>query len=659
MTLLLVSVALLVGSGLATVLAGRAALAVSALGALSGCVLGLVPAILVLAGGPPPSLRVGWPLPGAGVSLEIDALSAFFLVPVFALGGLAAVYGASYLKGDTRRRTRCAGLLAFHLLLAAMVVVVTARNGVLFLCAWEIMSLAAWVLVSLEHEAAEGRRAGWVFLVAGHVGALALVALFLLLARQLGTTDFLGARLGSGPSREVLFALALVGFGLKAGLVPLHVWLPEAHAAAPSHVSAVMSGVMIKMGVYGILRVVLLAGEPSAWWGPALMGLGLAGALVGIGFAAYQRDLKRTLAYSSVENVGLIMLGLGLGLWGLSSGRPDLGAIGFAGGLLHVWNHAAMKGLMFFTAGSVVHGTGTRDLERMGGLMKRMPRTGKLMVVGAVGIAALPPMNGFVSESLLYLGLIRSGLTSVGAGAVWPLLAVGLLAMVGCIAALCFVRLVGIALLGEARHEASRHAHESGAGMTGPMAALALACGALAVAPILMRAPLGEVMDSLAGAPLATDLVASFLRVVGTANAVILLGLAAGGALVARTLRGLPCAAATTWGCGYLSPTPRMQYTARSFGEVLAEGVLPRVFRGKATIQLPAGPFPTGGDYASICEDPVTRDVYEPFFRRWATRCMRLRLLQQGELSIYLLYIVVAVVAGLSWTTLRDWGGGR
>ncbi len=659
MILFLVALALLVGSGLAAGLSGRAAFVVSATGCVAGCLVGLVPAILVLAGRRLPDLRAAWPIPGAGIHLEIDPLSAFFLVPIFVLGGIAGVYGASYFKGDTRARIRGPALLAFHVLLASMAVVVAARNGILFLFAWEVMSLAAWVLVSMEHEAPEGRRAGWVFLVAGHVGALALVALFLLLARALGTTDFCCAHLPSGATREVLFVLALVGFGLKAGLVPLHVWLPEAHSAAPSHVSAVMSGVMIKMGVYGILRMAVLAGSPSAWWGPALMALGLIGAGAGIGLAAYQRDLKRVLAYSSVENVGLIAIGLGLGMWGMTSGRTDVAAIGFAGGLLHVWNHAAMKGLMFLSAGSVVHGTGTRDLEKMGGLMKRMPLTGKLMVAGAIGIAALPPMNGFVSESLLYFGLMRTGLTGTGPAGVWPLLAVGLLATIGGIAALCFVRVLGIAMLGEPRHEASRHAHESGPGLTGPMAALALACVTLAVAPILVRHPLEGVMQIVAGRALDTDFVARILKIVGTANAAVFAALAVGGVVAARLLRRSPSTAAATWGCGYLEPTARMQYTARSFAEVLSERLLPRRLRGRTIVEAPSGPFPVRGEFSSTCEDPVPRDFWEPFFQRWATRCQRLRLFQQGELAMYLLYIMVAFLAGLAWTTIRHWGAFR
>jgi hydrogenase-4 component B len=257
-----------------------------------------------------------------------------------------------------------------------MAVVVVARSAILFLMAWEVMTLASYLLVTFEHEEAEVRRAGFVYLLAAHAGVACLILLFLLLGRNAGSLDFAAfhaATPAATPLAAVLFALAAVGFGIKAGVVPLHVWLPEAHAAAPSHVSALMSGVLIKVGLYAFLRTLTFL-PPAAWWGPLLMGVGIAGALLGISVAVYQRDLKRVLAYSSIENVGIVLLGIGVGYWGLTRGEPRVAALGMAGGLLHLWNHALMKGLMFFSAGSVVHGTGTKDIERLGGLMKTMPQ---------------------------------------------------------------------------------------------------------------------------------------------------------------------------------------------------------------------------------------------------------------------------------------------
>jgi formate hydrogenlyase subunit 3/multisubunit Na+/H+ antiporter MnhD subunit len=249
----------------------------------------------------------------------------------------------------------------------------------------------------------------------------------------------------AGGRRTVVLLVALAGFGVKAGIVPLHVWLPEAHAAAPSHVSALMSGVVIKMGVYGIARASLLASAP-AWWGATLAALGVAGALTGITLASYQRDLKRALAYSSVENIGLVVLGLGIGLWGRASGDEHLAALGLAAGLLHAWNHTLMKGLLFLGAGAIVHATGTKDLERLGGLMKRMPFAATLFGLGTIAIAGLPPFNGFAGEWLLYRSLLDGAAGAPVGPAVVFMLAVGALSLVGALAALCFVRLASVVL---------------------------------------------------------------------------------------------------------------------------------------------------------------------------------------------------------------------
>src|SRR5262249_4644796 len=281
----------------------------------------------------------------------------------------------------------------FNLFVAGMVMVVVARTAFLFLVAWEVMSLAAYCLVTFKHEKAEVRKAGWIYLIATHLGGAFLFLAFVLLGRQAGSLEFEAFRtlptLGAGWS-GLIFVLALVGFGAKAGFVPFHVWLPEAHPAAPSHVSALMSGVMIKMGLYGMLRVLTFLGRPAPWWGLVLAGLGIFTALVCIALALPQRDLKRGLAYSSIENMGLIGLALGVGLWGFASDLPGIAVLGVTAALLHIWNHALMKGLMFFAAGSLLHATGTKDMEKLGGLMKKMPWTGAFLVLGSVAISALP-----------------------------------------------------------------------------------------------------------------------------------------------------------------------------------------------------------------------------------------------------------------------------
>jgi formate hydrogenlyase subunit 3/multisubunit Na+/H+ antiporter MnhD subunit len=591
----------------------------------------------------------------------LDGLSAFFLLPVLVLSALAAVYGGAYLYEYRDRKPLGPVWFFFCMFVAGMVLVVIARTAVLFLSAWEVMSLSAFFLVTFEHEQAEARRAGWVYLVATHLGVAFLVALFAVLSVHGEGTEFSAyLRAPSTPGLAgLLFVLALVGFGTKAGLVPLHVWLPEAHAAAPSHVSALMSGVMIKMGVYGFLRTLTFLGPPPPWWGVTLATAGGVTAVVGIALAAYQRDIKRVLAYSSVENVGLIVLALGVGLWGAASGRPTVAALGATACLLHVWNHAAMKGLMFFAAGGVVHATSTRDMERLGGLMRRMPWTGTLMVVGAVAIAALPPLNGFTGKWLLYLGLAEWGLGPSPDRGLGPLLLIGLLALVGGLSALTFVRLCGISLLGSPRSEPAQHAHDPSWWMRGPMVVLVVMCLAAAVVPDRLAASFVGARDAIVGAGTSGAVAGgrdpeTALSTLGAFNGWTAAAIA-GLATVLFVLVRKGATSGPTWGGGYPAPNPRMQYTGRSFVEMVAERLLPRFLRLKSRRKVPTGLFPASGEYASNCADPISRRLYEPFFTHWAQRFARLRILQQGKVHVYLLYILFTVVLALAWTVVRDW----
>jgi NADH:ubiquinone oxidoreductase subunit 5 (subunit L)/multisubunit Na+/H+ antiporter MnhA subunit len=398
---------------------------------------------------------------------------------------------------------------------------------------------------------------------------------------------------------------------------------------------------------------------PVAAYGAVLMSLGLTGAVVGIALALYQRDLKRVLAYSTVENIGVVLLGLGLGLWGRAHGDATLSALGFAGALLHVWNHAAMKGLMFLGAGSVLHGAGSKDLEHLGGLLRRMRWTGAAMIFGSVAIAALPPLNGFVSEWLLYRGMALAGLHHPGTAGLAALVGVAVLALVGGLAALCFVRLVGVGLLGQSRSEAALHAHEPGRGMTIPMGVLVVMCLALALAPhgfIVLFAPLLSRLTGDAGA----DSIARAAGALGplvVVNLALIGTLALVGTLVARRVRG--AAEDETWSCAYEAPGPRLQYTARSFSELLAEHLLPRAMRARLRVAAPKGPFPATAELAIDATDPLTRAAYEPIVARFADRFARFHWLQRGSLHVYLLYIVAVTVGALLWSAARDAGWGR
>jgi len=666
MTLLVVAMALLLGSAVLALAAynrPRVCMAIGTGGTVAAAATGLWPAWQALCGDQLADVALPWRVPGGSLVLGLDALSAYFLVPLLVLSALAALYGRSYMLAYAQRKWLGPPAFAFNMLVLSMMLVVLARGAVLLLVAWEAMTLASYLLVVFEHEEPTVRRAGLVYLVAAHVGVACLIGLFLLLDAHAGGLDFAAFATmpaASAGQAALVFGLALIGFGVKAGFVPLHVWLPEAHAAAPSHVSALMSGVLIKLGLYGLLRVFTFL-SPAVYWGPLLITLGMLGALCGIVLGLYQRDMKRVLAYSSVENVGIITIGLGVAYWAAGRNLPGVAALAACGALLHVWNHTLMKGLMFLSAGSIVHSCSTRDIEHTGGLLRRMPSTGSAMLIGAVAIAGLPPLNGFVSEWLIYLGLIGGGLQRGHAAGSVALLSVGLFALAGGLASLCFVRLAGVVLLGEPRSDAARHAHESPASLTSPLWVLALGCLAIALFPDALVLLQGGVILHVFGAPVAAELgqVGASLSMLGRINALLVALLAAFGALLAlvtRPSRQQP--SVDTWGCGYAAPTAKMQYTGRSFSEFFSERLLPRFLRARISPQARLTTFPSSGAFESQCVDPLTRNVYEPFFAVWADRFSRLRFLQQGVLQVYLLYILFVVVVGLGWVTWLAWMRG-
>jgi formate hydrogenlyase subunit 3/multisubunit Na+/H+ antiporter MnhD subunit len=659
MALLIASLSVLVATGLLG--AGlsrwaRWATGVGAAGALAGCALGLGAALPALSGGELVE-RWRWTFPYGDLVLGLDRLSAFFLVPLFSLAAAAAVYGRSYLLHGKRRPLGPATLF-FNLLVASMALIVLARDAIVLLVGWEAMGLTSFLLVSFEHQRAEARRAGWIYLVASQVGAMVFMAFLLLLIRQSGSTEFSAFQRMAAPDPWLavgLAALAAIGCGVKAGFVPLHVWLPEAHAAAPSHMSALMSGASIKIALYALLRALTFL-PPARWWGPALILLGFAGAGFGISQALAQRDFKRVLAYSSIENMGLILIGLGIAFWGVALGSPVVAGLGALAAGFHLWSHVLMKGLLFLCAGSVLHGTGTRDLEALGGLLRRMPVTSTLLIVGAIAIAGLPPLNGFVGEWLLMRGLFAGAEARSGAPGIAALLAVGALAFVGALAALCFVRLIGIALLGTPRSEAAVHAHESSVGLLLPMVLLAGGCLTLSLRPTILVRPVAAFAGQLFGGDVsaAVESLAPSLAILGAVSGGIgLIFAVAGGALTAKLRRRAP--APPTWDCGYVAPTARMQYTASSFAQIASAQLLPEALSPRIAEQRPAGLFPAGGEFRSNDADPLTRSWYEPFFTRWADRFVGLRWVQQGALHAYLFYILAAVVVTLTWVSLRGW----
>ena len=361
--------------------------------------------------------RFAWPLPGGGLTFTLDRLSAFFLVPVFVVAGLGSVYGEGYWAEAHHPKNGRKLRLFYGLATAGLALVMVAGDAWSFLVGWEIVSLAAFFLVTTDQDDAAALRAGWIYFVSAHAGTLILFAMFALLRDATGAWLLApSAALGSSPLLTPILLLALAGFGLKAGVIPLHVWIPDAHAAAPSHVSALLSGVVLKMGIYGLVRVLSMLPAYPTWLGLALVALGVTSGVLGVVMALAQHDLKRLLAYHSIENIGIILIGLGVGALGMAQRRLDWAVLGFAGGLLHVWNHAAFKALLFHAAGAVIHATGTREIDALGGLFRRMRFTGAAFLVGAVAICGLPPLNGFVSEWLISLASFRA-LTNASGGA--------------------------------------------------------------------------------------------------------------------------------------------------------------------------------------------------------------------------------------------------
>ncbi len=496
---------------------GARARRIATAGSVGGSLLGMAGAITALATGRVDSLAYPWPLPGAAFHVALDALSALFLVPLFLVSALAAVSGARSFGDDEHpddaRRTR----FFFGLATGAIALVLVARNVFFFLAAWEVMALSAFFLVTADRGSREARDAGRLYLFATHVSTLVLFGFFALFRSLSGSTELvpLPPGVAGTDAGTALFVLALVGFGLKAGLLPLHVWLPPAHAAAPAHVSAFMSGVLIKTGIYGIVRITSLVPDPPASWGDALLVLGAASAVLGVAFALGQHDLKRLLAWHSVENIGIIVLGLGVGLAGRAAGRPEWALLGFAGGLFHVVNHGLFKPLLFLGAGEAVHVAGTRDMDRMGGLGRLLPKTAFFFLAGAVAISGLPPLNGFASEWLVYLGLFDRA-RATGADALRAAFAAPALALTGALALACFVKAHGAVFLGRTRGD-EPHAHGEPRAHVGPMAVLAVACALLglwpaALAPALARAAAVAAPGPVPATPLA-DLAS--LRTVG------------------------------------------------------------------------------------------------------------------------------------------------
>ena len=614
-----------------------------------GAVLALIGAVHVLAGGA--ASHVDLPFWRGPARLELDALSAAFLLPLQVVAGLGMVYGREYWPLNLPKASGRSLRLFYGLLVAAMSLLFVARHGLLFLLAWEIMAVSAFLLIGMDHERPEVRQASWVYLVCTHTGTALLTAMVILLAQRSGGLLWLPLPVLASSTLDVwILLLALLGFGFKAGFLPLHFWLPSAHASAPSHVSAILSGVMLKAGIYGILRISGLLPVIPGGFGSALLAMGALSAVFGVGSALAQRDYKRLLAYSSIENLGIIGMGVGLGLAGRTSHNPWLVALGFGGAIFHVWNHAIFKSLLFFGAGSILHATGTRDMEALGGLAKRMPLTALLMFPAVLAVSALPPFNAFLSEWFLYRGIF----SSLPGGYPWSAgLALVALALTGGLAAVAFAKFFGILFLGTPRSAVGDHAHDPSRTMLLPMAVLAcLSLGTGLAGPLLLPC-LDRVVAVVAPGSvrmLSAGLGADLRLLVGAEGLLLACGL---GVFLWWRRRGRPQVGAVhrppTWDCGYAMAVPRAEYTGSSFTESFARlqpGLKARIRRITAT-------FPKPVAFRSSFQDAIGELFLEPRTERVALRLLRFRGLQPGHLSLYILYMLLTLVGVFLWMLLR------
>jgi formate hydrogenlyase subunit 3/multisubunit Na+/H+ antiporter MnhD subunit len=619
-------------------------------------VLLLAAALAVLILGAPDPSEIVLPLgvPWIGMHFRIDALAAFFLFVVNLGSGAASLYAMGYGRHETAPHRVLPFYPAF---LAAMNLAVLAGDAFTFLLSWELMSLTSWALVMSHHRESGNTRAGYVYLIMASFGTLALLLAFGLLAGPDGGYAFATMRASPhAPSITILvLALALLGAGSKAGLVPLHVWLPLAHPAAPSHVSALMSGVMTKVAIYGFVRIVFdLMGQPAWWAGMVVMALGGLTAWLGVLTAMITSDLKRLLAYSTIENVGIIFIGLGLALAFRSSGMNGAAALAFTAALFHVLNHALFKSLLFFGAGAVLTSTGERDIERMGGLIHRMPLTAGAVLVGCAAISALPPLNGFASEWLTFQAILLSpALPQWGLRILIP--AIGaILALAAALAAACFVRAYGTAFLGRPRSPSAAEARPTDGFSLAAMILLASLCLLAGILPGPIIDRLAPVSQAMVGGEMPAQAGIAWLAIVPISESrssydgllvfffvglSALLSSYAIHSLASRKLRRVPA-----WDCGYLEPSPLTQYSAASFSQPIRRVFGAIAFRARERITMPAPGDKSAATFRLELHDQVWEGLYVPVARAVSFVADHLNHLQFLTIRRYLSLVFAALV---------------
>lgn len=612
-----------------------------------GSIIGLLGAWMGLFSHDNSLQALAWPAAN-NTFIGLDPLSAFFLIPVFLTGGLGSLFGLGYWKQKENPHNAQKLQFFWGFLAGGMSLLIIGRHALAFLLGWEIMALSAFFLVGTDDETGESRKSALVYLISAHIGTLLFFGFFALWYWATGSFDLRPIPEGTVQPLvlHVLFFLGLIGFGLKAGMMPFHFWLPGAHANAPSHVSAMLSGVLLKMGIYGLVRMTMLLPDPPALWGIIILTFGVISSLFGVVFALSQHDIKRLLAYHSIENIGIILIGLGVAYLGMTYHKPDWVALGMAGCLLHVWNHSLFKTLLFYGAGSVIHGTHLRNIDVLGGLSKPMPWTALFFLIGSVAISGIPPLNGFVSEFIIFLGLFRPAIAQDGQ-ALGILLSAPVLAMVGALAAACFVKVYSAVFLGTARTNIVKAVHESPLTMLIPMAILAFICAVIGLVPALVS----PILESVTGQPGLAELVP--FQMISWVALGLLLGILL--IVVWSVFWNKSRKKSVTWDCGYAEPTSRMQYTASSFGNGLTSmfGWLLRPVEHKPRLSKI---IPDPASLISQVNEVVLDRMLVPGFHKIKSAFAWFNRFQQGQTQMYVLYILIAVILlFVAILPIKDW----
>ena len=639
------------------------------IGGLAGCAASLC----ALAYGATPTLAV-WPfkMPLFTFTIHLDALACFFILVISLLTIAISIYSQGYVTQYYGIKNVSVLAAFFNLLVFSNTLVFCADNAAFFLITWEMMALVAYLLVSFEHEESRTRQAGFLFFAMSHIGTGCLILGFLLLFRATGNFDFLafhfiGASL-SPVERNAAFLLFLIGFGVKAGIIPLHIWLPEAHPVAPSNVSALMSGVLIKSGVYGLVRVLWdFMGTPPVWWGITILLVGSVSALLGVLYALVEHNLKRLLAFHSIENIGIILMGLGASLMFSSFHHPVLAALALMAGLYHTINHACFKALLFLGAGAVLRATKTKSMEELGGLIKKMPWTAFFFLLGSVAISGLPPLNGFVSEWLTYQALLQGFSTTERLVRLIFPIAGALLALTGALAAACFVKAVGISFLAMPRSPEAESAEEAPSSMLLGMLVLALACVMLGLFPSTFLPLLDPICQGLLGQAISARVIG------GNGWMLTALGLEQGSistlGMVSLFLallplpwvswllfsRKAPHSIGETWDCGLDRLTPQMEYTATAYSKPLRM-IFRALYRPRRQVEADfevSRYFTKSIRFETHIEPTFEKLIYEPLHRAILRVSQRLRWIQAGSLNTYLLYIFITLLLLLLWEKIR------